>query len=594
MDTKKQTLVGTVESVNGSTISVKISNSLLSNMPIIDGIVYRTGQIGAFLKIPLGYAYLYGIITQVGASAIPESLRLHAEHGEIELESNRWLSMVLIGEQVGIRFERGITQYPTTGDQVHIVTIHDLKVIYGQLKGNNAIRVGNISASESLDALLDLDKVVSRHCAIVGSTGSGKSNAVAILLEAIAQKNFSSSRILVIDPHGEYNETFPTLSKVFKVNADCSKGETELYVPYWALRSSELLQIFPGSLTDQQSDYVLSKIQSMKKEYCTANQALGFNAETVTVDSPIPFSINKLWFELDDFERITYKKDRVEIEDILVAGDPEELRSNEYPAAGTGSAAPFLNPKVKGILRYLDGVKNRILDRRYHFLFQPGPYSANLTGSVEKDLSCLLEDWVGHDKPITILDLSGIPSEIMASVAGTVLSIVYDALFWGQETPAGGREQPILFVLEEAHNYIKNSDDSIASRTLQTIAKEGRKYGAGLLLVSQRPSELDETVLSQCGTLISLRLNNARDRAHISSAIQDELQVMVDLLPSLRTGEAIITGEAVKIPSRVKFNQIAHAPKSSDPAVSEKWTKERPSSNTYLNVVKKWCNQTLQ
>jgi DNA helicase HerA-like ATPase len=207
----------------------------------------------------------------------------------------------------------------------------------------------------------------------------------------------------------------------------------------------------------------------------------------------------------------------------------------------------------------------------------------------------LLFDWLGNDKPITILDLSGVPNDIMISISGTLLKIVYDALFWGQNLPNGGKEQPLFIVLEEAHNYLKAGEYSISSRTVQTIAKEGRKYGVGLALVTQRPSELDETVLSQCGTIIALRMNNAKDRGHISAAIQDELQSIVDLLPSLRTGEGIVSGEAVKIPSRIQFYKLTNAPKSTDPKVSEKWMIEKSVDiNDYNRLLLLWRNQRLK
>ena len=244
---------------------------------------------------------------------------------------------------------------------------------------------------------------------------------------------------------------------------------------------------------------------------------------------------------------------------------------------------------------FLDSVRLRLKDSTYNFLFYPGNYEPNLAGKIEKDISSLLFEWLGSKKPITILDLSGIPSEIMTSISGTLLKIIYDALFWGQNLSNGGKEQPLLIVLEEAHNYLRAGENSISSRAVQSIAKEGRKYGVGLALVTQRPSELDETVLSQCGTIIALRMNNAKDRGHIRSAIQDELQTMVDLLPSLRTGEGIISGEGVKIPSRVQFYKLSNAPKGSDPKASEKWMEEKEIElEDYNKLLSYWRNQKLK
>jgi hypothetical protein len=435
--------------------------------------------------------------------------------------------------------------------------------------------------------------LVSRHCAIVGSTGSGKSNAVAIILSAIVEKNFKSSRTLVIDPHGEYNSVFKDKSKVYKINA--GKEANELYIPFWALPFEVLRNIFSGNLSDQNKDYFREKIVEAKIKV-NESQNLGIEKEVITADTPLPFSIKHLWFELDDFERQTFKESRKPETktDLKIIGDPEKLISNEYePAAGGGS--PYTNLERKGILGFLDSVRMKLKDTRYDFLFKPGDYTPDLTGKCKKNLSDLLLDWLGSEKPITILDLSGIPSEIMTSISGTLLHIVYDALFWGQNLNIGGKEQPLLIVLEEAHNYLKSGENSIASKTVQRIAKEGRKYGVGLLLATQRPSELDETVLSQCGTIIALRMNNSKDRGHISSAIQDELQTIMELLPSLKTGEAIISGEAVKIPSRVKFFKATNAPKSEDPKVSEKWRENKTSNkDEYKELVDNWINQKLK
>ena len=592
MSKNRITEIGEIDSISGNSISVKLFDNIKSNMPIIDGIVYRVGQIGSFVRIPLGYANLYGIVTQIGSAAIPESLREAVTKDYKYVKNTRWINIVLAGEQIGKKFERGVTQYPTTGDKVHLVTINDLDVIYGGYEDSNSITVGNISVSESLDAKIDLDKLISRHCAIVGSTGSGKSNAVSVLLQAIANRKFPSSRILIIDPHGEYNDALSKYSKVIEINSKVE--ENSLYIPFWALPFNELIKIFSGNLSDSNREYIREKVVEAKIGSALINK-IEVRKESITADSPIPFSIKRIWFELDDFERITYLTDRITPSDKNAEGDIESLKSNEYQPAGIGSSAPFLNNRAKGLLSFLDSMRNKLNDSSYGFLFSPGKLNPDSDGKISLDLDSLFQNWLGNDLPITILDLSGIPSEIMSSISGTLLKIIYDGLFWGVNTKVGGKSQPLLIVLEEAHSYLKSGENSISSRTVQMIAKEGRKYGVGLLLVTQRPSELDETVLSQCGTMIALRMNNSKDRGHIKSAVQDELQSMVDLLPSLRTGEALISGEAVKIPSRVKFFKIANAPKSSDPKASEQWLKTiDDNENEYKKLLKSWRNQNYK
>lgn len=594
MSKNKITEIGEIDSISGNSISVKLFDNIKSNMPVIDGVVYRVGQIGSFVRIPLGYANLYGIVTQIGSGAIPDSLKEIYYKDYDSFKNTSWINIVLAGEQVGKRFERGVTQYPTTGDKVHLVTINDLDIIYGGYEDSNSITVGNISVSESLDAKIDLDKLISRHCAIVGSTGSGKSNSVSVLLESIAKRNFPSSRILVIDPHGEYNDALSKYSRVIETNP--KEVENKLYIPFWALPFNELMKIFSGTISDANREYIREKVVEAKIASANENK-LDVPKESITADSPIPFSIKQLWFELDDFERQTYLE-RAKPETItekIQNGDADKLKSNLYQPASAGGGSPFLNNQAKGIMGFLDSVRNRLNDSSYNFLFNPGDFTPNLKGKIKSDIDSLFMDWLGNPLPITILDLSGIPSEIMSSISGTLLKIIYDGLFWGVNTKVGGKNQPLLIVLEEAHSYLKAGEHSISSRTVQMIAKEGRKYGVGLLLVTQRPSELDETVLSQCGTMIALRMNNSKDRGHIRSAVQDELQSMVDLLPSLRTGEALISGEAVKIPSRVKFFKISNAPKSSDPKASEKWLQTIENTETeYKSLLKSWRNKNYK
>ncbi|WP_416442107.1 ATP-binding protein [Leeuwenhoekiella sp. A16] len=593
MSKNRITEIGEIDSISGNNISVRLFDNIKSNMPIIDGIVYRVGQIGSFVRIPLGYANLYGIVTQVGSAAIPESLRESLAKDYDFIKNTRWINIVLAGEQVGRKFERGVTQYPTTGDNVHLVTINDLDIIYGGYEDANSIKIGNISVSETLDAKIDLDKLISRHCAIVGSTGSGKSNSVSVLLQSIANREFPSSRILVIDPHGEYNDALSKHSKVIAVNS--VEDGKRLEIPFWALPFNELMKVFSGNLSDQNKEYVREKVVDAKIKSAEENN-IDVRKESITADTPIPFSLNKLWFELIDFEKQTFTDNaRTILSDLTFVGDADQLLSNEYTPAGMGNSPPFLNIRAKGLLSFLDSMRNKLNDSSYSFLFSPGKLKPDQKGKIDEDLDNIFLRWLGDVAPITILDLSGIPSEIMSSISGTLLKIIYDGLFWGVNTKVGGKNQPLLIVLEEAHSYLKAGEHSISSRTVQMIAKEGRKYGVGLLMVTQRPSELDETVLSQCGTIIALRMNNSKDRGHIRAAVQDELQSMVDLLPSLRTGEALISGEAVKIPSRVKFFKIANAPKSSDPKPSQKWLVEIDNpKQEYKNLLKSWRNKNYK
>lgn len=583
--------IGKVVSVSGNSITVQLSDSVKSDMPIINGVVYRIGQIGSFLKIPLGYCNVIGIVTQIGAVAIPENvLEKQLTFGYDAVSNSQWLTINLIGEQTGKRFYRGVSQSPTTGDSVCLVTIDDLSNIYNDYNASSSINVGNISSSESLNAYMNLDKIVSRHIAVLGSTGSGKSNAVGVILNAIIEKQFKNARILVLDPHGEYNTVFKRSSSVYKIGGDYTSKQ--LYVPYWALPFNELISLFDAPITDANREYIREKIVNAKVKGAEVN-GIKIDPVLISADSPIPFSIKKLWFDLDDFERQTFNKrgDPDSKTQLIEQGDPNKLKSNIYQPASTTNSPPYINNQAKGLLGFLESIRLKLADTRYNFLFMPGEYTPDIEGKIQKDIGDLLSDWFDSQKTISIFDLSNVPAELMLSITGTLLNIVYEALFWGQNLSNGGKHRPLLIVLEEAHNYLHSGKASIASRTVQRIAREGRKYGIGLMLVTQRPSELDETVLSQCGTIVALRMNNNKDRAYVSGAIQDELRSLIDLLPSMRTGEAIISGEGVKIPSRVQFFRLNGAYKGSDPAVSELWRNVSENENSYAELIKLWRNK---
>ena len=257
-----------------------------------------------------------------------------------------------------------------------------------------------------------------------------------------------------------------------------------------------------------------------------------------------------------------------------------------------GNTGPFINQAAKGIRRQLNLLRSRLLDRRYDFILHPGPWEPTLDGDVNADLDKLLEGWLGHDRQITILDLSGVPSGVLVRLIGSILRIVYEALFWSREKTEGGKLRPLLIVMEEAHRYLSSDSDGTAANVVKRIAKEGRKYGIGAMVVSQRPSEVDETVLSQCGTIIALRLSNPTDRARVKGTLPDNLAGLMELLPVLRTGEAIITGEAARLPirCRVTMPTEAHQPRSADPKVTEAWSKRRVAEG-YDRVVASWRSQ---
>lgn len=581
------TLVGEVQSVSGSTVSVHLRAGL-SSLALVGGESYRVGQVGAFLRVPLGYSHLYGVCSQVGAAALPHAIVGQGE-GEID---GRWLTLTLFGECLGGEFQRGVSQYPTFGDEVHLVTNDEIGQIYRSPGIQVPLVIGTIASASGIEARIDLAKLVTRHSVVVGSSGAGKSNLVGVLLEAIATQGFGAARVLVLDPHGEYASAVGDNGKVFSIKPENADQEP-LYVPFWALPFDELMQTTLGDLNTSQDGAIREEVVALKRS-TAAHLSVPPPVEAITADSPIPFSARRLWFDLDDFETRTYHDNaKTQIEPPTTVGDAEALSPNVNPHQALGGGSPFQGPR-RGLTRGLELMRNRLRDSRYQFLFTPGPdFSPNAQGQTKEDLDSLVASWVGHDRPVTVIDLSSAPADVLSLVAGTVLRIIYDALFWAAGLPISGREQPLLVVLEEAHLFLPDGADSAAQRTVATVAKEGRKYGVGLMLVTQRPTELDSTSISQCGTMIALRLTNQADRSRVTSTMPDDLANLAALLPSLRTGEALIIGEAIPIPSRVRIPMATNKLVGSDPDLAHGWIDQpRPSGEHYTTALANWRAQT--
>jgi uncharacterized protein len=616
----QETYLGDVQDVNGTTVSLTLSKDSLTGFVYIDGQGYRVGQIGSFVRIPVGFSDLFGIVSGVGASAAPTETLENSVHG------NRWMKIQLIGEgpRNGI-FNRGLSQYPTISDEVHLVSEKELKNIYGQPDKPYFVKLGHISNADSIPALVDINKLVTRHSAVVGTTGSGKSTTVASIINALADTSrYPSCRIIMLDLHGEYGHALKENGNVYKINADVSaaQAEKELSIPFWALNFDELCEVSFGDFSNEKDkNIVMERVQKYKVESLSLYPKNGALTDTLSVDSPIPFSIHRLWYELFVETFGTYYKGRAgrpldnlafEIDGTgaELRGDPDQGIAPIFKNVETGAGEEKIH-YLPGSLNLgkqvlLLGTKLRI--PRYDFIFKPGTWLPDASGKVNSDLDELLKNWIGTNRPVSILDLSGVPADILQTTIGALLRILYEALFWARNLSQGGRHRPLLIVMEEAHIYLGNDSQGkaqgMASRVVQRIVKEGRKYGIGAMIVSQRPSEISSTILSQCGTFFALRLTNSIDRGHITSALSDNLDGLTGMLPILRTGEAIILGEAVKLPMRTTVEPPPknRRPDSQDPVVFDEvpddasqnpggWGIKMEANPNYEELVETWRAQ---
>ena len=589
MISRDPTFLGNIAQVSGAELTVFLARSVASGLSIIQGQTYKVGQVGSFVRVPQGYQDLFGVVSKIGANALPD-------HMDPAGDTGRWMRVELVGEVVGGSFERGISQYPNIDDFVHLATEEDLRRVY-DIREQEHVAIGTLSSAESIAAKVALNELVTRHSAILGSTGSGKSTTVASLLRSIVsagegQVAYPSARVLLLDVHGEYSEPLSDVAQVFSVEPQHSDQQL-LFIPYWALGASDLLEFLTGGLEGNRETAFTDKITSLKLASHEETNFPGVDSASITVDTPLPFSLKQLWYDLINFEIATFEGPSRDQPTLQDAGDADTLTAPIYKPHAMGTAGPFLNQAAIGIQRPLNLLRSRLLDRRYDFLLHPGPWEPNLDGVTQEDLESLLHGWLGGDKPITILDLSGVPSIMLERLIGSILNIVYEALYWSREKTEGGIQRPLLIVMEEAHRYLSDKSDTLASEVIQRIAKEGRKYGVGALIVSQRPSEVNETVLSQCGTFFAMRLANPSDRQRVQGTLPDGLAGLLDVLPILRTGEAIVTGEAAKLPMRcrVTLPPKERRPRSEDPKVSVNWNLPRRSEG-YERVVASWRAQS--
>ena len=599
--TDQSTHLGTIEDVEGARASVLLDEKTNFGLSFVGGYGYRVGQIGSFVRIPLGYDDIFGVVSQVGARAAPQADEDSPSQG------NKWITVQFVGEaSQGQELTTGLSKYPTVGDDVHIVTKDELPRIYGREDSSGHIRIGSVVGSEQIPARVDLNKIVSRHAAILGSTGSGKSTTIAGLLHTLATSpEIESPRVLVLDIHGEYGKALRDSANVFTMGARPEKGEFELQIPYWALSFEELIDVAFGEIQgDRDRAALVEQVETKKRESYPRQEIPGIEKSEINVDTPVPFSIHKLWSELYKLVRCPHTESRDQSLDTVAyaedddgepidPGDAMEVRTPNTRRHDQYEEVYVAKPEMN-IGRQVDTLTYRLRDSRYDFLFRPGDWLPDESGAVERDLDELLEKWIGPNPGISILDLSGIPSDILDTLVGALLRIVYNSLFWARNRPEGGKRRPLLIVLEEAHSYASNTAKGSAADSIQRIVKEGRKYGIGSLLVSQRPTEIDSTILSQCGTIFSMRMSNSKDRSSVTSVVSDNMDGILSSLPILQTGEAIIVGQGVKFPIRARIDPPPpdSLPESQDPPVvsgnEDMGWNQSVSNPNYDKLLKHW------
>ncbi len=504
-------------------------------------------ELGTLLAISSSRSTVFGMISALSVP-IPTHESNANEMHIVELELLGELPLDVTGKV--LEFRRGVSFYPCLGDRARIATRAELKDIYSIRKENTTVRIGSLQQDQAIPAMVTVDELLGKHFAILGTTGTGKSCVVALILRAILKEN-PQAHMILLDPHNEYSSCFGNSAEVVTPQ--------NLNLPFWLMTFEETVEVLIGRQSDGDQDAnVLAELIPLAKAYYASKntpsttgrsrlQRRSTDTGIFTVDTPVPYRISDLMILLQ--EKIGRLDQR-------------------------GALAPYKRLKMR-----LEAITQ---DPRYSFMF------GNLT--VQDDMATLLGRLFRipvNGKPITIFELTGFPSEVTNVVVSVLCRMTFDFGLWSEGYV------PITLICEEAHRYVPEDTElgfEPTKRAIARIAKEGRKYGVSLGIITQRPAELDATILSQCNTVFAMRLTNEKDQEIVKAAISDAAASMLEFIPSMRDREAVAFGEGLALPGRIHFDSLPdHAlPRRGTASFSDQWNKEITNTDFIDSVVARW------
>lgn len=470
-------------------------------------------------------------------------------------------------------FKRGADSFPQIDRECYVITGGNLQRFMGilgqEIPENERLRLGTFVADRSAEAIANGDKFFQRHAAILGSTGAGKSWAVALILERAATLKYPN--IIVMDMHGEYAPLadparggFATRFRIAGPGDLDKAADDVLFLPYWLLNRDEMLSMIldrsDQNAPNQASRFTLH-VRTLKQDTLTTAKK-DLVKKTFTVDSPIPYSMNDL----------------------------VKLLNTDNTAKGVGKTGPVKGEWEDRLTRFISRLEAKLEDKRYGFMFMP-PAETSAYDWLGQQIMRLLES--GGGKGIKVVDFSEVPADVLPVVTGTFARLLYDVQFWMNAS----KRTPITILCDEAHLYLPVREDADAVQrqalgAFERIAKEGRKYGFSLLVVSQRTSDVSKTILSQCNNFLSLRLTNETDQNVIRRLMPDSLAGLTDVLPLLDTGEAVLLGDAVLLPTRIRLDKPKITPDSSTRDFWTEWSTRQPDNDALLTAVECLRSQT--
>ena len=547
--------IGQIIEVDGSRLVAELNPTLSELSRVYAGEAYPIGQFGSIIRIHFGRRLVYALVGRLRMKS-----EFQAERGLIPASSSdeRIVEADLFGEgewvhgasgEWELHFERGVSTYPLPQQTVYLTPKAELRFIFGKAKGA-VVQLGQHVGSGGTPCLADLNELLGKHTAILGSTGAGKSGTVAAIIHSILERGDKNSyekwkpRIIILDPHGEYETAFADHTKL-------SSDDGTLTLPYWLLNFQETVALLIGKtefVATTQANIVKSALIAAREE---GAQQLGLDAHSITVDSPVPYKLSTL-------------KEKIVVDKPTQASKQDSHNS---------------------ILQKLEVLMS---DARLRFMMEE--WNDGVTDPFPK----VIKQLTGDGPQPRIVDLSGVPNEVAGVSSAVIARTLFNLKVW--QTQPERESDPVLLVCEEAHRYVPNRGEAqyeAAQEAIRRIAKEGRKYGVGLLLVSQRPSEVEATVLSQCNSWIVMRITNDADREHVRSILPDSMSGLTKMLSGLRRQEAIFVGQAAMLPSRILIRDLKpdQLPKSIDIDFDRGWQNDATPDVQIQEVVNRWRYQ---
>lgn len=539
-----ENFIGEITDINLNKVTVTAKN--LDNL--------RRLQIGHFVIIDIFPDIIIGIVDKLNfVEAVFSELFIDDDNmvrNPVQQKTGT-VGIILIGMvDQGFKFNRSLSRLPTVNSGAYNIDLSLFEKIFSQGQGASQFRVGEYSLFPDIAVNVDGNKFFQRHAALLGSTGAGKSWAVTSILEKA--KDLEASNMIVFDLHGEYSEL--NYASCVKIPGPDDRIGSLLHLPYWLLDSGELISMFIDSkefTAHNQVSVLQAAINRHKKEWIKSSDLSEDIMSSLTINSPVPFSIIDV---LEDLKRLNNE---------MTQGSTGRLKQGQYYGQLT---------------RLISRINNKINDKRFGFLFNNSMHDIMLD-IVSKILSI-------ESLNIKVIDFSEVPSEMLPNIIGLVGRLIYQIQFW---TNASDRK-PVVLVLDEAHIYLPSKEHQNPAmirsiKTFEQIAKEGRKYGVGMFVISQRPSDISDTILSQMSNIVSLRLTNPKDQATIQKLMPDSLGGLVENLPVLGIGEAVFIGDAVPFPTRVRLDKPKQPPLSNTIDFWDEWQHSERKDNDFKETI---------